>query len=121
MVSEHQHQCALISWWKIAHKTFGLPEFALLAIPNGGHRHIAVAAKMKAEGVRRGILDLCLPVSRHGYHALWIEMKAGKNKPTPEQIEFIKWQEEEGYKCVVCYDWMDARAEIEGYLKCAQA
>lgn len=117
MVSEHAHQKALIAWWSIAHKTFGLPETALFAIPNGGKRHVAVAAKLKAEGVRKGIIDLCLPVSRGGYHGMWIEMKAGRNKPTPEQAEFIRWQREEGYKCVVCYDWTDARAEIEAYLK----
>jgi len=116
-VSEHAHQAALISWWAIAHKAFGLPEYALLAIPNGGMRNKAVAGKLKAEGVRAGIVDLVLPVSRKGYHSLWIEMKHGKNKTTKEQQEFIQWQEAEGSKCVVCYDWMDARAEIEGYLK----
>ena len=117
MVSEHAHQKALVAWWRIAHKAFGLPERALLAIPNGGHRHPAVAAKLKAEGVRKGIADLCMPVSRGGFHGLWIEMKYSKNKPTPEQAEFIHWQREEGYKCVVCYDWTDARSEIEDYLK----
>jgi len=74
-VSEHAHQAALISWWAIAHKAFGLPEYALLAIPNGGMRNKAVAGKLKAEGVRAGIVDLVLPVSRKGYHSLWIEMK----------------------------------------------
>jgi hypothetical protein len=119
-MSEHAHQVALVSWWAIAHKAFGLPEFALLAIPNGGHRHVAVAAKLKAEGVRRGIVDLCMPVARGGFHGLWIELKHGRNKPTPEQAEFIKWQEREGYKCAVHYDWMDARQEIENYLKGTQ-
>jgi len=116
-MSEHAHQAALISWWAIAHKAFGLPEYALLAIPNGGMRSKAVAGKLKAEGVRAGICDMVLPVSRKGFHGLWLEMKFGTNKPTPEQLEFMRWQQEEGYKCVICYDWMDARAEIEGYLK----
>jgi hypothetical protein len=117
MVSEHIHQKALIEWWSNAHKSFGLPECALLAIPNGGQRHPAVAAKLRAEGVRKGICDLVLPVARQGFHSLWVEMKFGKNKPTKEQAEFIRWQQEEGSKCVVCYDWLDAKQEIENYLK----
>lgn len=114
---EHQEQCALISWWAIAHKAFGLPEFALYAVPNGGQRNIIVATKLKREGVRAGIPDLELAISRGGYRALYIEMKAGKNKATAKQNEYMEWQESEGGKCFVCYDWMDARSAIEDYLK----
>src|SRR5258707_3449513 len=33
--SEHQAQCAVISWWRLACVGDGLPEFALFAVPNG--------------------------------------------------------------------------------------
>ena len=44
-------------------------------IPNGGYRNKAEAAHLKAQGVRPGVPDLCVPVARHGYHGLYIEMK----------------------------------------------
>ena len=115
-MSEHKHQVALINWWKLSHKKYKLPEYALFAIPNGGARHIAVATKLKAEGVRSGVPDLELRVSRNGFHALWIELKYGKNKPSEAQREFMAWQEAEGAKCVVCWDWQDAKSAIENYL-----
>jgi hypothetical protein len=44
----------------------------LYAVPNGGFRHKAVAGKMKAQGVRAGVLDFNLDVARGGYHGLRI-------------------------------------------------
>lgn len=114
---EHNHQCALINWWAIAHKAFHLPEFALYSVPNGSKRNMIEAAWLKDEGMRAGIPDLELAVSRGGYRTLYIEMKHGDNKLTEEQAKFIEWQKSEGAMCVVCYDWTDARAAIEYYLK----
>ena len=57
--SEHQEQVALFRWAEFAIARW--PELALMyAIPNGGHRHKAVAAGLKAEGVKRGVPDVCL-------------------------------------------------------------
>ena len=44
---------------------------------------------MKRQGVKAGVPDICLPVARNGYHGLYIELKAGKNKATKNQE---KWQ-----------------------------
>ncbi len=57
-------------------QTTTLPELALLfAVPNGGHRHPATGAKLKAEGVKPGVPDLWLPVPRNLFHGLVIELK----------------------------------------------
>ena len=54
---EHVEQAALFRWAEFARAR--LPELTLLhAIPNGGHRHKATAARLKAEGVKRGVPDL---------------------------------------------------------------
>lgn len=56
----------------------------LFHVPNGGNRHKATAVKLKAQGVRKGVPDLCLPVPRNDFHGLWIEMKrirGGSVKP----------------------------------------
>lgn len=112
---EHDEQSALFRWAFFAmakHHELSL----LYAIPNGGHRHKAVAKRMKAEGVRAGVPDLCLPVPRNGYHGLYVEMKAGRGRPTHQQQRWIDALACQGYKAVVCYGWQHAKNVIEEYL-----
>lgn len=115
-LSEHDEQVVLFDIAAL-HET-QYPELAWLhAIPNGGLRNPRVAIQMKAEGVRSGVWDVFLPVARGGYHGLYIEMKFGANKLTPNQRAFQAFVEAHGYKCVVCYDGMEAFNQVEGYLK----
>lgn len=114
-MSEHDEQAALVQWAQL--QTGALPELAMLfAIPNGGARHIAVARKLKAEGVVAGTPDLFLACARRGYHGLFIEMKHGKNKATPAQVAFIDAAREQGYRAGVCYGFDEARDLVEWYL-----
>lgn len=93
------------------------PKLHLLhAIPNGGKRHRIVAAKMKAEGQKPGVLDYMLPVARHGFHGLYLELKAMGGRPTPEQLDFARCVTEEGYKAVFCKGWEEAWAALCDYL-----
>lgn len=81
---EHAEQAAVIQWvdWHIP----SYSELQLLyAVANGGHRHKAVVGKLKAEGVRRGVPDLCLPVARSGAHGLYLQMKAPGGSERPHQ------------------------------------
>jgi len=55
-----------------------------------------------AEGVKRGVPDVFLPVARGGYHGLWIEMKYGKNKTTSNQKWWLNELKDQGYKTAVC-------------------
>ena len=94
------------------------PELDLLfAIPNGGARHIAVARKLKAEGVKSGVPDLFLPVARLGYHGLFIELKAGKNKLSENQIAWLEALEDEGYLAQACWGFDEAVDMILWYLR----
>lgn len=86
------------------------------AIPNGGDRNIVVAKKLRAEGVRKGIPDLFLPVPRQGYHGLYIEMKRRKRaRVSPEQEEIHRLLSEQGYAVYVCYGSDEALAVLENY------
>ncbi len=60
--------------------------------------------------------DINLPVARGGYHGLYIELKAGKNKTTRKQEEWIAALRQQGYHVSVCYGWEEAKETIENYL-----
>ena len=89
----------------------------LYHVPNGGKRDVATAARLKAAGVKRGVPDIALDVPKGKYHGLRIELKYGKNKPTPQQQEWLDHLNECGYKAVVCYGAEEAIAVIKEYLK----
>ncbi len=93
-------------------------ELALLFhIPNGGSRNKIEAAHLKKQGVKAGVPDLCLPVARGGYHGLYIELKAGRNKLTEKQEVWIELLREQGYAAAVCYGFEEARKTIKNYLE----
>ncbi|MHB8388268.1 MAG: VRR-NUC domain-containing protein [Acidobacteriaceae bacterium] len=118
--SEHAEQVALFQWAALASKRF--PELKLLhAIPNGGARHIAVARKLKVEGVKAGVPDIFLPAARGGYHGLYIELKRSKGpKPTKEQEAWLRALTKAGYLALWARGWEMARMMIESYLLGAQ-
>lgn len=87
-------------------------------VPNGGHRVKAVAAKLKAQGVKAGIPDLVLPMARGGYFGLYIEFKATID-PAPvssSQHACIKRLNDQGYLAVVCRGHFDAMECLRAYL-----
>ena len=113
--SEHTEQVALFRWAALAKSRW--PELMLLhAIPNGGHRHIQVARRLKAEGVKAGVPDLCLPVARGGWHGLYIELKTATGRLSAEQGEWLTALETQGYRVAVCRGWQGAWRVIEEYL-----
>lgn len=113
---ESQEQQALIEWSTLQAKTY--PELELLHhIPNGGKRNIATAARLKREGVKAGVPDLCLPVPRGEWHGLYIEMKAPKGKVSENQEKWIEALKKQGYAVAVCYGWESAKDNILMYLK----
>ena len=78
------------------------PELQMLyAIPNGGARNAVTGALLKAEGVKPGVPDLCLPVARGQYHGLYIEMKSSKGKPTEDQLKWLAALKAQGYATAV--------------------
>lgn len=112
---EHAAQAAFIEWTQ--YRLGEHPELAYLyAIPNGGHRHKATAGRMKAEGVKAGAPDLCLPVPRGGYHGLYMETKIKPNKPTEAQADWLRFLEGQGYAAALCYGRDGLIDAVEWYL-----
>ena len=113
--SEHSEQVALFNWANACKAQF--PELGMMmAIPNGGRRDKITGARLKAEGVKAGVPDIFLAVPCGVYSGLFIEMKAGKNKPTPEQDQWAGRLARYGYLVVTCYGWWEAKVTIENYL-----
>jgi len=90
----------------------------LHAIPNGQNKKIAEAARMKREGLLSGVSDVMLPVSKHGFHGLYIEMKVTTGgKLSINQKWFIACVMEQGYRAIVCKGWLQASWVIKEYLE----
>lgn len=124
-MSEHEHQCALIEWAHIERARW--PEIAyLFAVPNGaklpyrrtksGKRYSREAVWLKKEGLLPGVSDLVLPAARGIYHGAYIELKAGNNKPTDSQKDFILAMRNFGYAGVVLWGWVMASEFITNYM-----
>ena len=110
-------QCALIQWWDVACKSYGLPAFLLFAIPNGGKRGVVLGSILKREGVRSGVCDLMLAVPRGNYKGLFVEMKTETGKASKEQLAFIAEALRQGYMAGCAYGFDDAKRFIEAYLR----
>jgi len=110
--SEAQEQKALIKWSE------RYPECRwLYACPNGGRRSPIEAKNLKAEGVKAGVSDLFLPLSRQGYSGLYIEMKRRTlGKASDLQLEFHDHVRKEGFKAEVCHGFIEAKKLLEWYL-----
>jgi hypothetical protein len=123
--SETGEQKAVFAWAGLNQHLY--PQLKWLhAIPNANQH------RMVAEGVRAGVSDIFLPwpmrqpwheVNPDGsYHGLYIEMKTDKRRKqkngrlSQDQIDFIDYARKAGYKCWVCYSWLEARDRILEYL-----
>ena len=116
--SEHQIQAAFVRRIILLERKYPILRLGF-SIPNAGAgAQSGQAGKLKAEGVRPGVPDWCLPVpnglledptGRRHSAALWIEFKSAKGKLTDAQIEFIGMLGINGHQVYVCRD--DAQAE----------
>lgn len=115
--TENAEQATLFQWAELASGAH--PELRLLhAIPNGGLRDGRTAVTLQRTGVKPGVPDVCLPVPRNGYGALYIEMKRQKGGVvSSNQKTWIKRLNDAGNKAVVCRGWQQARDTIMDYLE----
>lgn len=114
--TEATEQVALFRW--AAYAAGKHPELRLLfAIPNGGSRDLREAHNLRMQGVRAGVPDMCLPVPRGGFAALYIELKRQKGgRVSDEQRGWIEALNRAGNRAIVCRGFDEARTEIENYL-----
>jgi len=107
---EDDLQMNCVFWFKLQY-----PEYLIHHSPNGGKRNAREAARFKKMGTLSGFPDIIIPVARKGYHALFIELKAEKNRLTQSQMLVINQLISEGYKCEVCYSLEQFRDIVNDY------
>ena len=113
---EEVEQITLFSWAEFAKNKY--PELDLMYhVPNEGKRSAAMGARLKAEGLKAGVPDVCLPTAHGGYIGLYIEMKVKPNKPTEQQKKWLRDLRKAGHFTAVCYTWEEAKDLIEEYIR----
>lgn len=166
--AESSHQRALFAWCNMAERhgfaaawdeasytgaaihraSAPVPELRWLhAIPNGEKREMITAANLKAAGVKKGVLDvfLPLPMFRDGYghvapyerptahHGLYVELKrpgttkTGTRKKvivdqsagalSPEQDAFVAYALNVNYAVYLAFTWDQAAHGIQSYIE----
>lgn len=104
--SEHEEQVAFVQWFRRKYAPV-----RMFAIPNGGFRTRSTAARLKSEGVMRGIPDLFIPK-----WSLWIEMKRTKGgRLSPDQVNWKNYLEEIGHTVLVAYGAQNAMELIDEF------
>lgn len=104
--SEHLEQVETVAWFR---RTF--PGVRIFAIPNGGHRGVREAGRLKAEGVSAGVPDLFIPA-----WCLWVEMKRRKGgSVSAVQKEWHAYLCDIGHTVMVCKGSDDAAKQIINY------
>lgn len=111
-----EHVEAVTFWKAVLYHEPRYPDLSMLfAVPNGGDRHPAVAGKMKAEGVRKGVADYLALVPRAGFHGLAIELKTETGTASPEQRVFLRDARANGYRAEVAHGWAEAWRIVREY------
>jgi hypothetical protein len=112
--SEHDEQVRVCRFLNAEY-----PDVYWYAVPNGGRRGIVEAHRLKEEGVRSGVPDLCIAHAMPPWHGLYIEMKKCKGgRVEREQKSAISSLIKAGYRAVVCKGADEAMRIIEEYMGC---
>ena len=87
------------------------PEYRLM-------HHISNENSHREPGVLAGIPDWHWPIARGGFHGFWLELKIGRNQPSPMQVAVMNLLRMEGHYCVIVWDDLaTVFEECERYLR----
>lgn len=112
---EHHDHSILVQWIQ-ADKFWS--DVVWWATPNQGRRTKRAQAQLKREGMRAGVPDLQFMLPLHGWHGLFLELKA----PPPHSWEWSKHQRDlahrlarAGYAAIIARGEFAARDAMEAY------
>jgi hypothetical protein len=114
---EHRLQQSVVQWCDkvAAHGPLaGLRLF--YAITNAGARSPQAAQYLRAEGLRPGMLDACLPLPRFGFGAAYLEHKVKPGRLSAEQIAFAWSLVRAGNAVRISYCFEDSQEFLTRYV-----
>ena len=116
--TEHAEQRAFFAWLMLMENRGVVPRAGMAyAVPNGGKRDAITAARLKAEGVKSGVPDVCWPVPFGRFAGLYIELKIAGGQVSSSQEEWHRNLREVGHAVAVCYGWRAARECLLAYIR----
>jgi hypothetical protein len=110
---EDDLQAACITWFDYQYPKL---KNLLFHVPNGGHRNIREAYRLKKQGVRPGVSDLILLIPKGNFHGMCIEIKSEKGKLSDNQKEWLESVQNNGYLTIVCFNFNSFKCYIDAYL-----
>ena len=104
-MTETQFQTAVFNWFKTN-------TYTMLAyhIPNEGKRF------RSCNGIKKGAPDICIPVPRGVFGAMYIELKTASGKVSQEQYTYIAALQELGNFVVICRSLDEVKLAVSQYL-----
>lgn len=115
ITTEYDIQATVIEWAEWKKNKYPCLKL-MYHTPNEGKRAPATGANLKRIGMKPGVPDICLPVARGGYHALYIELKTEDGSLSKEQKDYLHALDLEGNCTYVCRSAIDAIKRIELYI-----
>ena len=122
-ILEDDLQIAIIKWAATMEGMYPCLKW-LYHVPNGQKRDAKTAQRLKAMGVRPGILDLGLDVPRMSNYvdppyAGWrceLKKPGTTPKPSKEQAEYMDFLRNNGYYVLLSNDFEEVKASLVWYL-----
>jgi hypothetical protein len=111
-ITEHNLQVSIFDY---VNKILPALRPFIFAIPNGGHRHIAVARNLRDEGVTPGVWDMFIGIPNLIKHGLFIECKVKNNTLSNFQAKFKEKLEKLSYSFSVCKSIEDFEETLKDY------
>ncbi len=105
---EHEEQVGFVNWFRQ-----NFPSVLIFAIPNGEHRAITVAKRLRSEGVVKGIPDLFIPE-----WLLWVEMKRQRGgRLSSDQSNVIEHLVNSGHDVIIGLGAKDASRKVLEFIE----
>lgn len=108
--AEDKLQRSVLKWLNLQY-----PEAFVVHVPNEGRRTMFERYKFKQLGGVSGMPDLMIFNPKGKYNGLAIELKAGTNKPTKNQLECLKKLQEFDWVAFWSADFEDIKRRVDNY------
>lgn len=71
---------------------------------------------LKRMGVKKGVADFFLDIPNTLFRGMWLELKVGSGKLSPEQVKFLERKTARGHYAMAAWGFESAKELINKYL-----